>query len=93
LFKKDLHIRNYLLTLYSLQELEALAKSVNNPLGNPFVIRDLEILIQRAGTLDITPAEKNRMLTILEDDLVAVKLICQDSKCDPFRLRSEQMHK
>lgn len=74
-----------LLPICSPETLDEIIRAVENPLQYTSGVKKLESLVGRLGDLQIPPDQFNLIKTLLEDELIGAKLICQDAKCDPTR--------
>jgi hypothetical protein len=74
-----------LLPICGSEILDQIVRAAENPLQFPLGVIQLESLIGRLGELHITTEQLNPLKVLLEDELIGMKLICQDARCDPTR--------
>ncbi len=78
-------LRDVLRPICPPETFDDIVRTLENPLQNRSGIKVLESLLGRLSDLQIPPDQFNSIKTLLEDELIGAKLICQDAKCDPTR--------
>ena len=78
---------DYLLINYPKEKVEKLIKGISNPARYSWIVEEIKDYLKKMKK-NINLLKRKDILKIhqiMEDELVNALLICQDSKCDPFK--------
>ena len=82
--RKLSEIREQLLPICPASEFDKIIQALKNPIQNSYVIEMLQHLLDLVKDLPLSPHDRREITTILEDQIIETRIICQDAKCDPF---------